>query len=392
MTYILLLSTYLNAILVTGLIGLIIYYLIHIGNRFVEDDRRFRVKKRYIFYLITILILVYLVYYIFFEKSAISGLLGPVLYSIAFAYLLNPLVSILEDKKIKRLWGVLIVYLLLIGIVVILSLLIYPKISTEVQNLVKLLPDYFKETNLFINDLYTKFSSNMESLPPEFESIREVIEENLTKLQNILISFLTNVTSSIIGLFSKVISLVLIPILTFYFLKDKEYFKKKISLSLPKKHRKDIFKVSREIDRVLERFIRGQMIVALFVGVLTTIGLLILGIDFALVIGLVAGIANFIPFFGPIIGIFPAVIFALLENPSKVIWVVLLFIIIQQIESNIISPKIVGESVGLHPIIIIIVLLIGGNVAGIIGMLLSVPIAAVIKIVSGFMIERLSSI
>ncbi|MTI48974.1 AI-2E family transporter [Sporosalibacterium faouarense] len=386
---------YAKEIFLTCFIGLLIYYLIHIGNKYVLEDERFKITRKYIIWLVFIVLGLFLLYYIFRDSSDIKGLFMPVIYSIAFAYLLNPLVNILEDKGIKRLWGVLLIYLLLIGIIVVLAIIIFPRISLEFQKLGKNIDVYFEELIGYfnnLNELYLRYADNLKDLPPELQGIQEVIKNNLNKVQGSLVEGIQNFTTSIINMFSKILGLIIIPILTFYFLKDKDYFKKKIYLLIPKRFRPDTMKVGREIDTVLSKFIRGQIIVALFVGVFTVIGLAILGIDFALIIGLIAGIANFIPFFGPIIGTIPAVFFALLDRPIKAIWVIILFVVIQQIESNILSPKIVGESVGLHPVIVIVALLIGANIGGILGMLLAVPVAAIIRILSGFIIEKVTNI
>ncbi len=390
MAYIIIILSYLKTLFLTGLLGLLIYYIINIGNRYVDDNRKFKITKKHLTYFAIAAVSLFVLYYFFKVSAQITELITPVIYSIVFAYLLNPFVNLLERKRIQRLWGVLLIYILVIVIIVILSLIIFPKISNEFQELGKFLTAYYEEMNGHINELYIKYSNNFKNLPPEFQSIKDIIMENVSKIQLALLDSLRSITASIIGMFSKIFSFIIIPILTFYFLKDKEYFKKKICSLIPKKIKTDTLRISREIDSALGKFIRGQLIVALFVGIFTVIGLMLLGIDFALVIGLVAGIANFIPFFGPIIGIVPAIIFALLESPIKVIWVIILFVVIQQIESNILSPKIVGESVGLHPVVVIIALLIGASLMGIIGMLLAVPVAAIIKIVSKFALEKLT--
>lgn len=390
MAYLVIIMGYVQFILVTSLIGLLIYYLINIGNRHVPEDKKFRITRNQIIFVLLTALAIYLIYYIFNDSSEIAGLISPVLYSIAFAYLLNPLVNFLEEKGIKRLWGTLIIYLVLTGIVVVISLAFFPKISTEFQNLGKLLPTYSKEAIEFFNNLYDTYIANIENLPTEFQGIQDMITENINNIQAFLVNTAQNLVNSIISMFSKILGLIIIPVLTFYFIKDKEIFKKHITLAIPKRFRSDTIKISREIDSVLSRFIRGQMIIALFVGATTTIGLLIIGVDFALLIGLMAGLANFIPFFGPIIGIVPAFIFAVLDDPMKVIWVLILFIVVQQVESNIMAPKIVGDSVGIHPVVVILALLVGASTMGIIGMLIAVPIAGVIKILTNFAIEKLS--
>ncbi|MCD5410952.1 MAG: AI-2E family transporter, partial [Clostridiales bacterium] len=141
-----------------------------------------------------------------------------------------------------------------------------------------------------------------------------------------------------------------------------------------------ILEVVRDLDEVLGGFITGQLIVAAFIAILTTIALLVLGVRFAIIVGFIAGIANVIPYFESIIGIVPGVLFALLDSPTKPLWVLGIFIAIQQIESAILSPKIVGNKVGIHPIIVVLVLLIGGKLFGVVGLITAVPLAGTIKV------------
>lgn len=385
-------TTYLRDFLIVALLGLSIYFIINIGNRFVEGDKKFKISKKQIYYFITAIIVVFLLYQVYIMMKGLMSLVTSIFLSIVFAYIFNPLVNLMEKKGIKRLWAVLLVYLIIIGIVFVLSFSLIPKIVNEFRKLAELLPSYFNELYDYFNELYINYTENIENLPPEFNAVKDAITNNLSNIQNAIVTALGNFTNATLGIFSKIFTLILIPILTFYFIKDKEYFKKKIVLTIPKSYRNDVLRVAREVDLVLSKFIRGQLIIAAFVGIATAVGLLLLGIDFALIIGIIAGIANIIPYFGPIIGIVPAVIFALLDKPIKVVWVIILFTLIQQFESNILSPKIVGESVGLHPVIVIIALLVGGSYFGILGMLLAVPIAAVLKIVSAFLIGKLTRI
>lgn len=144
------------------------------------------------------------------------------------------------------------------------------------------------------------------------------------------------------------------------------------------------------MDKSISQFIRGRIIVGIFVGITTTIALFILNIDFAFSIGMLAGIADIIPYFGPVIGIIPAVFFALLEGPLKALWVIITFTTIQQIENNIITPKVVGESVGIHPVTVIISLILGGGFFGILGMILAIPVVAVVKILYSYIVEKVN--
>ncbi|WP_427339136.1 AI-2E family transporter [Caloranaerobacter sp. DY30410] len=380
---------YLREIFIVCLLGLIIYFLVNIGNKYVESTKRISISKRKIIKIIATLLTVFFIYIIYKITKDVTGLFTPFILAIGLSYLLNPMVNSLEKKKVPRALGVLLVYLILIGFILIISFSIFPKLTSEFKKLIDVLPNFFNDAYEFFNELYIRYSKNIENLPPELQGINEVVKSNLDKIQVTIMNSLKNFTNSIMQVFSKAFSFILIPILTFYFLKDKDYFKKKIILLIPKVYRHDVLYVFREIDVILGKFIRGQLIVAAFVGVATTIGLLILGIDFALIIGIIAGIANVIPYFGPIIGIIPALVFALMKSPLKALWVIILFTAIQQFESGIISPKIVGESVGLHPVVVIFSLLLGGSYFGIWGLLLAVPTAAILKIVINFIINKL---
>ncbi|WIV11191.1 AI-2E family transporter [Proteiniborus sp. MB09-C3] len=386
------LSDYLRSIFITALLGLCIYFLLNIGNRYVKPENRLQFSRRKIIFTFVIVILIVIFYNLFKGYSKIAPLLLLVFYSIVLSYLLNPLVNIIEKRGFKRSYSILLIYLFLLTLIILLIVSIVPKLSSEFENLVRLLPSYFNRIYDYFNNISVKYSKHLDKLPPEFQAIKEVFFENLKNFQVLILNYLRNITNSAISIFSKMVSFVIVPIMAYYFLKDKDYFKKKITLIIPKNQRNDVLKIGREVDKVLGRFIRGQLLVCTFVGISSSIALLIIGVDFAIIIGLVAGIADIIPYFGPIIGIFPAIVFALLKSPMKALWVIISFTVIQQLESNIIAPKIVGESVGVHPVIIMLALLIGGSYFGITGMLFAIPATIVLKIVSSFLIDKISRI
>lgn len=145
--------------------------------------------------------------------------------------------------------------------------------------------------------------------------------------------------------------------------------------------RKWVFPLLEKIDGVLGGFIRGQLLVAMIIGLLSSIALLIIGVDYWIVLGILVGLGDMIPYIGPFVGLLPAVVITFASDPWKTLWVLVAFVIIQQIEGSFISPKIVGNSVGLHPVVIIFVLLIGGSLGGLIGLLVSVPLAGVFKVI-----------
>ncbi|MGO1819587.1 MAG: AI-2E family transporter, partial [Senegalia sp. (in: firmicutes)] len=247
------------------------------------------------------------------------------------------------------------------------------------------------EISNFGNDFYNNYYKNLDNLPFGLNQIKDTIENNISNVQEILLDAASGTMNFIMNFFSKALNVVLIPIIVFYLVKDKDYFKKNVILTIPNKHRTSLISLSREIDYSLGNFIRGQLTIAAFVGTLTAIGLLILDVNYAFTIGLIAGVTNVIPYFGAVIGGGIGMFFAFLDTPIKALWVLILFIVVNQIEGNFLQPKIMGDKVGLHPIIIIIALLVAGNLFGIIGMLIAVPIATTVKIVFSHIIRKISS-
>ena len=375
-------------IILSILLTLVIYYLIHIGNKHVDASKQININKKRVLPIVTVLIFIYAFYLLSKKYGILSDTLFTIIISAVLAYLFNPIINYFEKHKIPRSFGVLIVYMIVIGIILILSFLVFPKTGREIKRFLAVLPIYFEKISDFIDDLYYKYYTNMDNIPPILQGIEGVILNSLQNVENVIITSISKFFEGIISTFSKVISFILIPILTFYFLKDKDYFKTKIYLTIPKKLRKEVKELSLEIDRALSQFIRGRLLLAMYVAIATTILLLILRIDFAVVIGIITGIADIIPYFGPFLGFLPAVFFALLDSPIKALWVAILFVGIQWVENNVLAPKIIGETTGIHPITILLALIIGGGVFGVMGMIFSVPAVAVFKILFSFFMEK----
>lgn len=377
-----------NLIILTSIfIILLIYYLIGIGNRYIEDGNKIKINRKKTLPIIITLLSIYFIYFLAKKYGIITDTIYTILISAILAYLLNPIVNFFEKHKISRGLGVLFIYLVIIGIILVLSFLVIPKTVKEMKRLLLVLPSYIGELSGVIDRIYAKYIANMDNMPPIFKSIEEVILKNINGIEAMIVTSISKFIEGIISTFSKVISLILIPILTFYFLKDKDYFKNKLYLAIPKKRRKEVKGLFLEIDRALGQFIRGRLLLALYVGIATTILLLILNVDFAIVIGMLTGIADIIPYFGPFIGFLPAIFFALLNSPIKALWVAILFVGIQWVENNVLAPKIIGESTGIHPITVLLALIIGGGVFGVMGMVFSIPTVAIIKILFGFFMD-----
>jgi predicted PurR-regulated permease PerM len=308
-------------------------------------------------------------------RLTVGSVLKPFIFSIILAYLLNPIVQIFERRKIRRIYSVIIVYLLFITLILVFALILVPRLVKDIKVLVVNLPYYSLQFQNMIKSFQETYINS--NLP---QGLKDVIDQSILDLENIIIETLQSTLDSVVNAFSKLLNIIIVPVIVFYLLKDAEYFRKQSLLLLPKRHRNKAILLFRDIDNAFGRFIRGQIIVAMFIGILTTTALSIINVKYAVFLGLFAGLANIIPYFGPVIGIIPTVIFALFDSPAKALYAAAAFVLIQQVESGILTPKIIGESVGVHPVYVILSLFIGGKLMGIAGMIIAVPVLVAIKL------------
>jgi predicted PurR-regulated permease PerM len=366
---------------------LFIYYFVHICNRFVDEDKQIRISRKRAFQILFIILVIYVIYSLIQKYEIISNILFTVIISLIFSYLLNPIINYLERHNISRGLGIILLYIVVFGIIIAISISFIPRLGNELKEVLMVLPSYFSTITDFFKDLYDKYY-NLENIAPIIENVEGLIFDNINRLQEVLLTSMTKLFTGVGSLLNRMISLVLIPILTFYFLKDKDKLINQVFLIIPKNKRSEIKELMTQIDKSLSQFVRGRLILAIYVGVATTVVLLILDINFAIVIGLLTGIADIIPYFGPFLGFVPAVLFAFLDSATKGIWVAVIFILIQWVENNVLGPKIIGDTTGLHPITVLLSLIIAGNIYGVLGMVFVIPVVSILKILFGFFIDK----
>jgi len=366
---------------------LFIYYFVHICNRFVDEDKQIRISRKRAFQILFVILVMYVIYSLIQKYEIISNILFTVIISLIFSYLLNPIINYLERHNISRGLGIILLYIVVFGIIIAISISFIPRLGNELKEVLMVLPSYFSTITDFFKDLYDKYY-NLENISPIIENVEGLIFDNINRLQEVLLTSMTKLFTGVGSLLNRMISLVLIPILTFYFLKDKDKLINQVFLIIPKNKRSEIKELLTQIDKSLSQFVRGRLILAIYVGVATTVVLLILDINFAIVIGLLTGIADIIPYFGPFLGFVPAVLFAFLDSATKGIWVAVIFILIQWVENNVLGPKIIGDTTGLHPITVLLSLIIAGNIYGVLGMVFVIPVVSILKILFGFFIDK----
>ncbi len=329
---------------------------------------------------IGILILVIFFLYIL---SLISSILLPFVYAMALVYILRPFVNFFEKKGLNRAVSLILIYLVLALIVTIFLFYLVPALSYQFSQFLKNFPLYLKAVQGFLKTWQGKFTRLR--IPKEAVKL---FEEGIQNLQNWIVSALTRLPRVSINLVSNLFYLILAPVIAFYILKDLKAITETAFALVPVRYREEAKVIAKKIDTVLGSFIKGQFLVALSVGILTSIGLSVIRVDYAIVIGMITGVLNIIPYFGPVVGALLAGIVGLFRSPLTALWAVLVLLIVQQIDSLFLTPNIMRKQVSLHPVLIVFSLLTGGVLFGVMGMLLAIPVAAVGKVLIYHFVEK----
>lgn len=310
----------------------------------------------------------------------ISTLFFPILIALFLYFMFNPVLVFLENKKVPRNLAILLLYIFLIALIAVAVGFVVPTLSHQLMDLVKNMPTYIQVGKEYITDLshHRLFewltSQNYVSLDVLEKSALNYLKEipdTLTSSATVLVGIITNVALIIFT----------VPFILFYMFKDGHKFPGAAVRFLPEAYHEEGRHVLKEMNETLAAYIQGQSMVCLFVGAFTFVGYLIIGMPYAFVLGVVAAVTNIIPNLGPFIGAAPAVIVGLFVSPMQALWVIVIVTIVQQFESNILSPRIMSEKLNIHPLTVIVLILGVGNFAGIIGMILAVPTYAVTKTV-----------
>ena len=318
----------------------------------------------------------------------LSDVLFPFVAGMAIAYLLDPLADRLEAVKAPRWLATTLVLFGFFVIFVLVLVILAPVIQSQVVGLIAALPGYAAAIE--------------EALTPIFETMRaQISEDELSRLRESVGQYVGSAVGWIGALIGGVwrggmaildlISLLVItPVVAFYLLRDWDRMTAKIDGLLPRPYVETIRGLMGEVDRSLASFIRGQGMVCVILGVFYAIGLTVVGLNFGLLVGLGAGLVSFIPYVGSVSGFVVATGIAIFQFDSPTMWLVVagVFVIGQAVEGNFLTPKLVGESVGLHPVWVMFALLAGGSLFGFTGLMLAVPVAAVIGVMVRFFIGR----
>ena len=295
-------------------------------------------------------------------------------------YLLNPIVDFLERKKVKRIYSILLLYIVIIGLITISIVSVIPLLKEQITSLVDNFPRY---VHIVEDQMKQLIGSQF------FNQAQQTLNINLTDLASkvsdqastILNSTFTGVGTFIGAVTEIVISIVTVPFILFYLLKDGKKLPLFILKFVPTRLREQTYVVMSEMNHRLSSYIRGQIIVSFCIGCLLFIGYLIIGLDYASLLALVAACTSIVPYLGPTIAITPAIIIALVTSPFMLVKLIIVWTVVQLFEGKFISPQIMGKNLHIYPVTIIFVLLTSAKLFGVIGVILAIPGYAVIKVV-----------
>ena len=311
----------------------------------------------------------------------LAPVLTPFITAALLSYLGDPLVDRLETYKLSRTLSVTIVFSILFLVIVLALVLLMPMLESQISYLVKSLPSYFIWLQQeFLPKLAEKF--NLDPASFNLDAIRETLTQQWGKSGNILLNIFKSISNSSVVALVWLGNLVLIPVVTFYLLRDWDILVARVHELLPRSKEPVIKKLAIESDNVLAAFLRGQFMVMIVLGIIYSIGLKISGLELALLIGMLAGLVSFVPYLGFIVGIVTAGIAMFLQTQDIVqLWpVFVVFGIGQALEGMLLTPLLVGDKIGLHPVAVIFAVLAGGQLFGFVGILLALPVAAVIAV------------
>ncbi|MFD2446164.1 AI-2E family transporter [Bacillus sp. CGMCC 1.16607] len=333
------------------------------------------------YYRLGFLLLLFVVTYVFLKieliwlpiLKVVFTVLFPFIVAALITYLLHPLVEKIHSMGIHRGIAVVIIYTLFFGGVGVAFYKGIPVFIKQIKDLAENLPVFA--------DQYRNWLQSIQAQTSEWPmGLHERIEDGIVSFEKRLETLLSTVLKSMMNIINSIFVIAIIPFISFYMLKDIDQLKKATWYLTPRKWRRQGILFLKDVNESLGSYIRGQLIVCVIIGAVSALFFWIIQMKYPLLLGFIIGVTNVIPYFGPVIGAIPAVIIAATISVKMVIFVVIIILVLQFLEGNILSPLIVGKSLHMHPLMIMFALLAGGEVSGIVGLILAVPILAIIKV------------
>lgn len=338
--------------------------------------------------ILIISLLIFLNLFVFSKVAHIFSPIGdflsviglPVIFAGIVYYLVNPLVDWMERKKIPRVLGIAWIFIVIGALIVWGITTVIPIIQEQTVSIIKNWPIYWENIVSQVDSLLkSDVLSEIQSQLSDFNA--NLLSNVSEQADGVLDSTFASIGSLVGAVTNIVIAIITMPFILFYLLKDGKNLPYHVMKMVPSKMRKGTYRLLTEINTQISQYIRGQLVVAFFVGLMFWIGFAIIGLEYAVTLGVLAGFLNLIPYLGSFFATIPAVVIALVDSPSMLIKVLIVFAIEQTIEGRVIQPQILGNNLEVHPLTIIIVLLSAGKIFGIPGVILGIPGYAILKVI-----------
>lgn len=304
----------------------------------------------------------------------------PLIMSGLIFYLLNPLVGFLESRKIPRIWAIVLVFVLISALLVWGVAVLIPNLRNQFLAFVHNFPAYLDQAEAVLNQLVDQ--PMFEAARPQFLELNNEISDRLTEFVSQYspraVDWASNFLSGVSQFF---VAILIMPFIVFYLLRDGKELNPYLTKFMPTKFRPTFSRVLADVNKQLGNYVQGQVAVAFIVAIMFIIFFKLIGLNYAVTLGVAAGFLNLIPYLGSFLAMIPALILGLIAGPAMLIKVILVFIVEQTIEGRFVSPLILGSQLNIHPLTILFVLLTSGSMFGVWGVFLGVPVYASLKVV-----------
>lgn len=346
------------------------------GYRWLTDER--------LTFAIKVLLAVVLALYVLTQILGILARVGTITFlligAIFFAYLIYPVVRWL-NRKLPLIAAILLVYATLILLLVVTLIVVVPALTADVAGLIKQYPLLVARVTDYIHNPRDPIVSHM----PDWMKHEILIAPDRIVLWTRLhgVEAISHALQLVLGTVAAVASVIVVPVLAAYLLMDSENVKRNFIALIPERRRDATLQILGELETVIGGFIRGQLLVGLSIGIIITVALLLLRVPYAVLIGAIAGLLDFIPYVGPVLAFVPALFIALFNNGfSSALWVTVVFVAANQIEGHLIAPQIVSRSISLSPFAVLLAILVGAELGGVLGMFIAVPAAGMVRVLA----------
>lgn len=314
-------------------------------------------------------------------------IIGPVILAMILYYLFNPLVNWLEKHKVKRIYGVSAIFIVLIALIAVGIVLVVPILQKQVEGLIQSFPQYMDDLNKMVSDLFHNsalerpLANTLSNIQKWFDHISDGIGSYLSKA----VEGASTVFSTLTGF---ALVMVTAPIITFFLLKDDQKFFAFVLSIIPPRFRQDAKEIGATMSSQVGAYLKGQILVSIAIGILTFIGFWLIKVPYSGTLSIIVGVTAVIPYIGPVIAFIPAAIVALMVSFGMFIKMTIVWMIVQMLNGHLIAPQVMGKRLVVHPLTIVIVLLVMGDLLGMFGLIFGIPIYAIAKVLVTYLFRK----